>query len=200
MTETITKGERTQIEIVEAAHSLFLENGYHGTSMRQIAEEAEIALGGIYNHFSGKEDIFEAVLMTKHPYHEIIPVLKNVQGETAEELIREMIEGVWDQVKDREDILNLIFIEMVEFNGKHISKLFSILFPEFIGFTKKIYKAKGEMRDIPLPNLVRAFVSTLIGFMITEQLIGKHLPKKVQKTALEDTIQIFLHGALAQRK
>ena len=55
--DTLTKGERTRQTIEEAAYELFLENGYSATSMRQIAERAELALGGIYNHFSGKEEI-----------------------------------------------------------------------------------------------------------------------------------------------
>lgn len=56
--DVISKGELTRESILEGAYQLFLRQGYHGTSMRQIAEEAGIALGGIYNHFSGKEEIF----------------------------------------------------------------------------------------------------------------------------------------------
>ena len=55
-----TKGERTRAVLLDAAKRLFVSNGYHGTSMRQIADEAGLALGGIYNHFGNKEDIFVA--------------------------------------------------------------------------------------------------------------------------------------------
>ena len=54
--ETQTKGETTRIAIEDAAVKLFMEHGYHATSMRQIAEHAGLALGGIYNHFSSKEE------------------------------------------------------------------------------------------------------------------------------------------------
>ncbi len=43
----VSKGELTRASILEGAYQLFLQQGYHGTSMRQIAEEAGIALGGI---------------------------------------------------------------------------------------------------------------------------------------------------------
>ena len=56
------KGELTRSAIVEAAHQLFTTQGYHGTSMRQIANNAGIALGGIYNHFANKEILYCAVL------------------------------------------------------------------------------------------------------------------------------------------
>jgi AcrR family transcriptional regulator len=38
--ETTSRGERTQGQIIQAAHRLFVEHGYHGTSMRQIAAQA----------------------------------------------------------------------------------------------------------------------------------------------------------------
>ena len=50
-----SRGERTRAEIIQAAHDLFIQQGYHGTSMRQIAGQAGIALGGLYNHFESKE-------------------------------------------------------------------------------------------------------------------------------------------------
>ncbi len=66
--EAQTKGEVTRLAIEDAAVNLFMEHGYHATSMRQIAEQAGLALGGIYNHFSSKEELFEAIIIDKHPY------------------------------------------------------------------------------------------------------------------------------------
>jgi AcrR family transcriptional regulator len=85
----ITKGQRTHRIILETAHRLFVEGGFHGTSMRMIAEEAGIALGGIYNHFPGKEALFREVLLANHPYHEIIPALQQAPSATFEEFVRE---------------------------------------------------------------------------------------------------------------
>ena len=38
--EFLTRGDRIQYEISQAAYQLFLERGYHGTPMCQIAQEA----------------------------------------------------------------------------------------------------------------------------------------------------------------
>lgn len=48
----------TREKILNKALDLFAENGYHGTSMREIARAVGIKGSSIYNHFSGKEDIF----------------------------------------------------------------------------------------------------------------------------------------------
>ncbi|WP_299343627.1 TetR/AcrR family transcriptional regulator [uncultured Maritalea sp.] len=46
-----------KIEIVEAAVTCFLERGYHQTGVRDIAKQAGVSLGNLYNHFKGKEDV-----------------------------------------------------------------------------------------------------------------------------------------------
>lgn len=57
-----TKGKLTAERILDAAEQLFSTQGYEGTSLRQIAKLAEIQEPGLYNHFSGKQALYEAVL------------------------------------------------------------------------------------------------------------------------------------------
>lgn len=44
-------------EIAQAAVDEFLENGYDGTSMESIARRAGVSKGGLYHHFSSKDEI-----------------------------------------------------------------------------------------------------------------------------------------------
>jgi AcrR family transcriptional regulator len=48
-------------KIVEAAFSLFLNKGYHGTTMDEIAERLGVTKPALYQYFPGKEDLFAAV-------------------------------------------------------------------------------------------------------------------------------------------
>jgi AcrR family transcriptional regulator len=57
-----TKGERTANRVMDIAERLFAAQGYDGTSLRQIAGRADIKQPGLYNHFSSKEALYEAVL------------------------------------------------------------------------------------------------------------------------------------------
>jgi AcrR family transcriptional regulator len=50
-------------EIQEAARRLFWKNGYAGTSIPQIAKEAELAPGTIYLYFPSKEALYVELLM-----------------------------------------------------------------------------------------------------------------------------------------
>ena len=156
--ELPTKGERTRNEIVQAAYRLFLERGYHGTSMRQIAQNAGIALGGIYNHFNSKEDIFTAVILVHHPYIDVIPALQAAYGETVEEFVQDAAKRLVSNLDKRLDFLKLMFIELVEFNSEHVPQIFETFYPEVIDFAERFSTNRTDLRSIPPVILVRAFI------------------------------------------
>jgi len=56
------KGERTRERILDHAEALFAERGFEGASLREIARRAGIREPGLYNYFSGKPALYEAVL------------------------------------------------------------------------------------------------------------------------------------------
>lgn len=49
--------------IIEIAARLFVENGFQETRIDAIAEEADVAVGTVYNHFTTKSDILVAILL-----------------------------------------------------------------------------------------------------------------------------------------
>jgi len=59
--ENMTRQERRAAarkhQILHAAAKIFAEKGFHRTTAREIAEEADLAVGTIYNYFESKEDI-----------------------------------------------------------------------------------------------------------------------------------------------
>jgi AcrR family transcriptional regulator len=54
--------EETQRAIVEAAARLFVERGYHATSIARIASEAGVAVQTVYNSVGAKREILSRVL------------------------------------------------------------------------------------------------------------------------------------------
>ncbi len=197
--ETLTKGERTRLAIEDAALELFMEQGYHATSMRQIADKAELALGGIYNHFSSKEDIFAAIIIDKHPYKQILPLLLAAEGDTAEELIRNAARTLVSELGTRPELLKLIFIELVEFNGKHISSLISEIAPQLIPMFEKMIRVRKNLRNIPPPVMVRSFLGMFFSFYITELFIKDSVIYKLMpKDSFDLFVDIYLHGVIKE--
>jgi TetR/AcrR family transcriptional regulator, mexJK operon transcriptional repressor len=85
------RSARKRRAIIEAATTLFLRNGYQGTSMDEIAALAAVSKQTVYKNFSDKEGLFtEIVLGTTNRvdelFHERLLALKDT-GDLEKDLI-----------------------------------------------------------------------------------------------------------------
>lgn len=56
--------QKTRERILDVSLRLFTEQGYDGTSLREIAEELGVTKAALYYHFKTKEEILESLLAT----------------------------------------------------------------------------------------------------------------------------------------
>ena len=197
--DTHTKGETTRLAIEDAAAELFLEQGYHATSMRQIAKRSKLALGGIYNHFTHKEEIFEAIVLDKHPYRKILPLVLEAQGEDIETFLQNAVKITLKELGSEPLYMKLMFIEFVEFNGKHGALMLSEIAPKVLPVFEKIMKGRKELRVTNPALLMRSFFGMVISYVITEMLVSKSvIGKLMPKDAASAYTDIFLHGVLKE--
>jgi AcrR family transcriptional regulator len=63
------KGEQTRERILDAALDLFRTRGYADTTMRQIADAAEVAVGNAYYYFASKDQLILAFYERNHRDH-----------------------------------------------------------------------------------------------------------------------------------
>lgn len=112
--------------ILKAAAALFRRQGFHGTSIREIAEKAGVSLGNIYNHFPDKEQLFATLLKEyEREYFSPDQPLARVLSEIP---FPENIEAVGQAsratVEKFADYMRLIYVDMVEFDARHIRRIF----------------------------------------------------------------------------
>jgi AcrR family transcriptional regulator len=197
--ETVKKGEVTRLAIENAAIQLFLEQGYHATSMRQIAEHSGLALGGIYNHFSSKEEIFEAIIVDQHPYKKILPLILEVEGETAEEFFGNAFQIIINELGQQPEFMNLMFIEIVEFKGKHGSVMLHEISPRVLPVFERVIKTRKDLRVTNPAILMRSFFGMVVSYFVTEMIISNSvIDKLMPKNATAAYVDIFLHGILKE--
>ncbi len=88
--------------ILEAALNLFASKGYYTTSMSDVAKEAGVAKGSLYNYFFSKENLLEAILLS------ILDVSNDlekelVQTQSPNEFLQQIIEGQFELVCSNRD-------------------------------------------------------------------------------------------------
>jgi AcrR family transcriptional regulator len=57
----VEQQQQTRERVIEAADRLFVEQGFHATSVDEVAGEAGYTRGAVYSNFASKEDLFFAV-------------------------------------------------------------------------------------------------------------------------------------------
>jgi TetR/AcrR family transcriptional regulator, mexJK operon transcriptional repressor len=88
--DDVGRSMRKRRAIVEAAEALFLQNGYLGTSMDEIAARAAVSKQTVYKHFADKQRLFFEIVTTavdevSDPNYEEVLSLKD-SGDLAADL------------------------------------------------------------------------------------------------------------------
>jgi AcrR family transcriptional regulator len=197
--ETQTKGGRTRLQIEDAAIELFMKHGYHATSMRQIAEHADLALGGIYNHFKSKDEIFEAIIVDKHPYKKILPLILDAEGEVIEDFLGNAARVVIKELTSQPYYIKLLLIEIAEFNGAHGAALIKEIGPKLLPVFERIIKTRKNLRIANPAMLMRSFIGMVLSYMITDMLISNSMLNKIMpKNPIDAYVDIYMHGILKE--
>jgi AcrR family transcriptional regulator len=130
--------ELSKAQIMDVAERLFAEQGYHATSIEDIAVASEFSVGGIYKIFGGKEEIFKAVIVRRGP--EVTQILQACCGsdDPADQKLRNLAVGV------------LTYMRQYPYYGMLSSKILALVpsgFPEVpeveaaIGTARELYTA-----------------------------------------------------------
>jgi len=194
------RAERTRRSILDGAYRLFIRQGYAATSMREIAGQSRIALGGIYNHFTSKDEIYRTILEERHPLFQVLPLLSAVEGDSVEEFVRNAAGTLVNELRRHPDFLNLMLIEIVEFKARHVPAFFKKFFPVMLPVVRRLSSLRGNLRKIPGPVLTRAFLGMFFSYYITDMLIGRVMPVAMTANAMGHFVEIFLHGILEAEK
>ena len=188
----------TRARIIEAAKTLFVERGYHGTTMRQIAGAAGIALGGIYNHFATKEEIFEAVAVAYHPFALVLPGLAEVEGDSVEDILRRAAEGIVAVLDPQPQMMNLLFIELIELNGRHIQAIAGRVLPAALPLIARLQALHPPLRTRPPLLILRSFLGLIIAHLFTADLLRNVQVGEDELGSLDDFMDIYLFGLIGK--
>jgi AcrR family transcriptional regulator len=80
--------EATRQRVVDAARELFDTHGYQGTTIREIARHAGVAVGSVFTTFASKGEILSEVMQARIDplYAELDRVMPHLHGTTVDRL------------------------------------------------------------------------------------------------------------------
>ena len=116
----------TKEKILDAALTLFAENGYDGTSVEQIAGIVGIKAPSLYKHYKGKEDILNALIDSAEVrYEEMFGSEKNIGRvpQSREEFIKVTMERISFTMRDPIIRKTRMLLVQEQFRNERISEV-----------------------------------------------------------------------------
>lgn len=113
MTKHKSHDERRE-QILRAARTCFIRNGYAHTRVDDIAVEADLSKGGIYFHFKSKREIFDALLEAQQGRTQgLLEEVGQIDGSAAEKLgaLAQRLVRAFSEIEDRRKFL-IVLAEM----------------------------------------------------------------------------------------
>ena len=159
------RSERSRTALLDAALALFSHQGYGATSVRDIAEKAGTSTGSVYHHFRDKEAIFRTLLdqfwaASASPDFPLARVFEEgafpdnlpAIGQAAEAIIT-----TW------RPYIALIYVDVVEFDGRHIHRFYADLAARYEEFLKR-------RADLQIPSRIREGIPPAVAMMLTTRI------------------------------
>lgn len=174
--------------ILKSAYELFSENGFHSTKMIDIAKNAGIGKGTIYEYFSSKDELFIEFIKEKllNCYMNIDHIFS--EHLTASEKIETFISYESSKIIASGKIFNFQ-TELKEFKNPKIHNIFFEVQLLRFNIVKKIIKEGIENKEFKNID-VNAAAMTVMG-SITAFLISRHeLHPSSHKLIFEKPIEI----------
>jgi AcrR family transcriptional regulator len=182
-------------DILRTSLHLFAERGFHGTSMRDIAREADITEGLIYHYFASKRDLFRAIIEE----YSFLPLLRTLP-ELAEHLdLRGLLivlaRGFFDVLRQNTNLIRLLLQEVQVFPEEK-EAFFADAVGESISELGRILDARmSERARSGVDPLVasRLFFNALLAFFVEQEILGgKHLLPADEQTYIEHLVDMFV--------
>lgn len=161
-----------QERLLDAAEVLFCENGFAGTSVREIAAAAKCNVASVSYYFGGKEKLYTEVwrrhilVMRNNQIASIEKVMSEDQGEPSlEELLKAFAETFIGSLVDETESSRLIKLMSREMLDRHLPpNMFvdEMIKPTLGAMQRALGKICPQLQESQVPLMIFSVVGQLI--------------------------------------
>jgi AcrR family transcriptional regulator len=200
-----TEAPDTRRRLIVAARKLMATDGFDGTSVRAVTEEADANLGAVTYHFGSKEALYEEVLEeVVAPLREQVQLLRDMPFSPLQKL-EFLIRGMFQHLKENPDMPRFMVQEIVlgDRPNPRIQDTVKTLAPVLIGIIQE-GQAVGTIRKGDPVLMALSTLSQPIYLSIMPPILGQEEFKASgvpqPRMAPEDHAVEFVMRSLAARE
>lgn len=179
--------------ILKAALEVFTEKGFYKAKMEEIAQQAGVGKGTIYEYFSSKENLFCETLKESMEIYGRLITEEMEKGQTVREKLFRLIKKTYEIGEQFRPLANIVILErsiidkdfMEWIMEEHLSRL------QVLEQIIREGVERGELRPVNEKIAARIFFGGSGVFMRPELLEGIDLQ---QEQLVEEIINCYLKG------
>ena len=148
----------TQSTILETARKEFVQNGYAGTRMQEIADKAGINKAMLHYYFRSKEQLYHQIIIQTLDF--VMPQVAKAMEHSGSfwETTEKIVETYINTLSEHPDIPIFIMSELAQQQKRFVEELKkrADLFPAVQGFMMKMMNEmqSGQLRQMPPNHLI----------------------------------------------
>jgi AcrR family transcriptional regulator len=188
-----SEGRDLHQQILESARRLFIEQGYHGLAMRQIAESLGVTKAALYYHFKDKEELFLAVLDEYLDENSRLIDRVRVEGGSCRKQVRLLVESILSQPAEQRALIRLSSQEMAQLSAPAQQAIHRAYREKFLDKIQSMLKSgieRGELR--PVDPGVAAWVLLGMMYPYTYPAHTQDMPPPLE--VFDQILTIYLDG------
>lgn len=159
--------EKRWKQIIDKSTKVFMEKGYHRTSIRDIAKAASFSMGNLYNYIRTKEDILYLVHqnMIKNVYHGLFNI-KEDEYEIKYGELTHIIRNAIERTFEFQDEIILLYREAGSLSKEMLKSILSLETCYIDMFKRLLDEAKKEgLYEIQDTKFLANLIVYLISFL-----------------------------------
>ena len=185
--------EKKQNQIVEAACNLFFEKGFHGTNIREIADESGMSMGQLYHYISSKDDIL--FLVAKHMQELWYDYLVEFGFEETEDPLTRLTRALRSSIEfpaKHKKLLQFIYSESKYLDKEHLNIILKMDEKNVSGFFRKLLEEVSKEYSIKYDLDLAARYITFVTVFIA--LRGWNLKQWSLNETVDFMVTFILNG------
>lgn len=192
--------ERNRRAIESAALRLFTRQGFHGTTMREIADASHVSIGNIYNYYRTKPELFESIVSTYQSRFDAARerIFAQIRDPFERHDLRRLAALIRQVVYENPDYWRLMYIDIVEFENRHFARSFNNLAGRFGRRFRQAFRR--ATRDPHWTGVDPALAFTAIylqlftHFLVEKLFHGRRHLGRSNGAAMAQLVELFTRG------